>query len=309
MFRKPTFWVVLVLVAAASAWLGIANFSRAFPIVSLDITMDRASALTGARALQAKHCRPGRLPAGRVVRGDQEGAELRRARGGGTTAFHETFALGRDQLFQWDVRHFREGEARETKWYFTPRGEPYGFVVKLPEKEAGAALEAEQAQAIAERGAADWKVDLSKFTSSRSPRRAARRPRRSDLRRRAAGREGRRRPLPPAPRRRRRLADDAAARRQGARGVRAPVRGDRSANDGISIIWSSASSWCISLCGRGVGFSSRLASAGSSGGRGRRGVFVAFCSCGRHQPWPLTGSATTRPCRAGSSRSRSACSC
>jgi len=56
MFRKPTFWVLLVLVAAASAWLGIANFSRAFPIVSLDITMDRAAALEGARALQ--RCRP-----------------------------------------------------------------------------------------------------------------------------------------------------------------------------------------------------------------------------------------------------------
>ena len=49
MFRRPTFWIVLALAAAASAWLGIANFSRAFPIVSLDITMDRVSALASAR--------------------------------------------------------------------------------------------------------------------------------------------------------------------------------------------------------------------------------------------------------------------
>ncbi len=96
-------------------------------------------------------------------RGDQEVQNFVELEAGGTTAFHEMFASGRYQPFQWYVRHFREGEARETKLYFTPRGEPYGFVVKLPEKEVGAALEADQAQAIAERGAGDWKVDLAKF--------------------------------------------------------------------------------------------------------------------------------------------------
>jgi hypothetical protein len=43
MFRRPTFWVVIVGLAAASTWFDIASFSRAFPIVSLDITMDRAT--------------------------------------------------------------------------------------------------------------------------------------------------------------------------------------------------------------------------------------------------------------------------
>ena len=164
MFRKPTFWVVLVLVAAASAWLGIANFSRAFPIVSLDITMDRASALASARALEAKHrFGPSGYEQAASFRGDQEVQSFVELEAGGTAAFREMFASGRYQPFQWYVRHYREGEAREAKLYFTPQGEPYGFVVKLPEKEAGPALDAEQAQAIAERGAAEWKIDLATF--------------------------------------------------------------------------------------------------------------------------------------------------
>jgi hypothetical protein len=165
MFRKPTFWVVLVIIAAASVWFGIANFSRAFPIVSLDITMDRASALAGARDLEAKHhFGPSGYEQAASFRGDQEVQNFVELAAGGTTAFHEMFASGRYQPFQWYVRHFREGEARETKVYFTPRGEPYGFSVKLPEQEAGAALEADQAREIAERAAGEWKVDLSKFT-------------------------------------------------------------------------------------------------------------------------------------------------
>ncbi len=165
MFRKPTFWFALVVLAAVSTWFGIANFSRAFPIVSLDITLDRASALEKAHALAARYrFGPDDFQQAASFRGDQDVQNFVELAAGGTTAFHEMFASGRYQPFQWYVRHFRAGEARETRWYFTPRGEPYGFVVKLPEKEAGAALEAEQAQAIAERGAAEWKVDLAKYT-------------------------------------------------------------------------------------------------------------------------------------------------
>jgi hypothetical protein len=165
MFRKPAFWVLLVAVAAASLWFGIGNFSRAFPIVAVDITMDRASALERARSLEASHhFGPSGYQQAASFRGDQAVQNFVELEAGGTAAFHEMFASGRYQPFQWYVRHFREGEARETKLFFTPRGEPYGFDVKLPEKEAGAALDADQAQAIAERGAAEWKVDLAKFT-------------------------------------------------------------------------------------------------------------------------------------------------
>jgi hypothetical protein len=164
MLRKPVFWIALVAVSAGSLWFGVRNFSRAFPIVSLDIAMDRATALARAREIDARY----RLgPAGyreaASFRGDQDVQNFVELEAGGTPAFHEMFATGRYQPFQWYVRHFREGETREAKIYFTPRGDPYGFSVKLPEKEAGAALQAADARAIAEGGAAEWKVDLSAF--------------------------------------------------------------------------------------------------------------------------------------------------
>jgi hypothetical protein len=115
--------------------------------------MDRASALASARDLEATHhFGPSGFRQAASFRGDQEVQNFVELEAGGTAAFHEMFASGRYQPFQWYVRHFREGEARETRLYFTPRGEPYGFVVKLPEKDVGAALEADQAQAVAERG-------------------------------------------------------------------------------------------------------------------------------------------------------------
>jgi hypothetical protein len=66
--------------------------------------------------------------------------------------------------YRWTVRHFRPGETRETILRFTPRGDPYGFAVKLPENEAGAALESGPAREIAEQTAArDWQIDLGKY--------------------------------------------------------------------------------------------------------------------------------------------------
>ena len=42
MSRKPGFWIVFGLLAAVSLVFAIRNFSNAFPIVSIDLRMDRA---------------------------------------------------------------------------------------------------------------------------------------------------------------------------------------------------------------------------------------------------------------------------
>jgi len=165
MFRKPLFWIVFVAVAAAALWFGVRNFSRAFPIVSLDITMDRAAALARAREIDQQYrLGPESSRQAASFRGDQNVQNFVELEAGGTAAFREMFASGRYHPYQWHVRHFREGEAREARLYFTPRGDPYGFSVKLPEEEPGPALDPAVAQEIAERGAAEWKVDLSAYT-------------------------------------------------------------------------------------------------------------------------------------------------
>jgi hypothetical protein len=47
--RRPAFWIVLALLSAAAAFVGIRYFPQAFSIVALDITMDRGRALDEPR--------------------------------------------------------------------------------------------------------------------------------------------------------------------------------------------------------------------------------------------------------------------
>lgn len=165
MFRKPVFWVVFALLSLGSGWFALRYFAQAFPIVSLDLRMDRAGALARARELDEKY----RLaPAGfREVASFQREQEVQNfveLEAGGTTALRNMFTSGLYHPFKWVVRHFKEGEAREAHLWFTPRGDPYGFAVRLPEKEAGAALAPADAQQLAEQSATrDWDVDLSGY--------------------------------------------------------------------------------------------------------------------------------------------------
>jgi membrane protease YdiL (CAAX protease family) len=83
---------------------------------------------------------------------------------GGTEAFGRMLTEGLFYPYTWKVRNFKEYETTETLVGFTPAGEPYGFVEKLPEDQPGAALASEEARSIADAAAtASWGVDLSQF--------------------------------------------------------------------------------------------------------------------------------------------------
>ena len=172
MFRKPVFWIAFVLLSLGCAWFTRRYFAQAFPIVSVDLRLDRTGALARARELDTAH----RLgPAGfREVASfqrDQEVQNFVELEAGGTTALRNMFTSGLYHPFRWVVRHFREGEAREAQLWFTPRGDPYGFTVKLPEKEPGAALTPADARRIAEDAAGkDWNVALQDYTLVESSR-------------------------------------------------------------------------------------------------------------------------------------------
>ena len=51
MFRRPVFWLAAAAVCVAAGIFAIIYFPSAFPIVSLDIRMDRGAALASAREL------------------------------------------------------------------------------------------------------------------------------------------------------------------------------------------------------------------------------------------------------------------
>src|SRR5258705_11376799 len=135
MTRKAAFWILFVVVSAASLTFAIANFSRSFSLISLDLHMNRGAAMAAAKDLAARH----RLgPGGRAQQAAEFGVDdtvktFMELEGGGAPAFQR---MVRDHLYDaytWQVRLFREGETREATLRFRPDGTPYGFVDHLRE--------------------------------------------------------------------------------------------------------------------------------------------------------------------------------
>jgi hypothetical protein len=162
---RPTFWALLALVSIAAAGVGFRYFPEAFPIVALDITMNREQALAAAQAIMT---RDGRGPAdyrqAASFAADEEAQTFVELEGGGKEAFARMLRDGLYSAYTWRVRQFKEGETNETTIRFTPDGRAYGVVERLKEDAPGATLEVGAARKIAEEEAASrWGVDLSLF--------------------------------------------------------------------------------------------------------------------------------------------------
>ncbi|MBZ0112928.1 MAG: CPBP family intramembrane metalloprotease [Thermoanaerobaculia bacterium] len=154
---RRLWWLLAVGLSLVTTWYAWTFFSSAYPIASLDSTMDRAEALSAARSLADQH---GWLPAEArsaasfgLDSGLQHYVELE---AGGASAFIDILSQGRYSPFTWSVRLFREGDLRETRVFFTPTGRLWGFVEILPEDLPGAALEASEARGLAEEAARQW---------------------------------------------------------------------------------------------------------------------------------------------------------
>ena len=166
MLRRPFFWIAFALVSIGMAGFAYWFFPRAFPIVSLDITMNRAAALAAARDVAAKeHVGPEGFREAASFTLDEETQTFVELEGGGKAAFARLMTSGLYSPYTWEVRHFKEGEKHESTIRFTPDGRPYGFVERLRQDAPGAALASDAAQTIGEAAArADWGVPLDAFT-------------------------------------------------------------------------------------------------------------------------------------------------
>jgi len=165
--RRPWFWIALILLSAGSAALAFRLFPKAFPLVSLDIRMDRAHAIRAARelALAKKWGPPDSVRDVASFGSDGSAQAFIELEGGGKSAF---VSLLHDDLFSpyaWSVRLFKESETNQTTVRFKPGGEPYGFDETLRQNAPGAALAADAARLIAERAAAGepWRIPLARF--------------------------------------------------------------------------------------------------------------------------------------------------
>ena len=165
MSKRPVFWIVFLLLSALAVYFAVANFPRAFPIVSLDLRMDRAAALRAAGTLAAQN-RWGPDGVSRQAASfgvDDTVQTFVELAGGGKEAFRRMLDRGLYAAYGWRVRCFREGETNETLVRFTPAGTPYGFVEKLREAAPGASLSEAEARHIAEDRARVWRVDLPAY--------------------------------------------------------------------------------------------------------------------------------------------------
>jgi len=166
MFKKPIFWIIFVLLSAGAAFFSFSYFSSAFPLVSLDLTMDRNSSLQLAKELSYEHnWGPEDYREAASFDVDQQAQVFVELEGGGTDVFKQMLTERPYSPYFWSVRHFKENETNETTVLFTPEGDPYGFIEILPEDEPGDSLSADSALVIAETNASEkWGVDFSLFS-------------------------------------------------------------------------------------------------------------------------------------------------
>jgi hypothetical protein len=165
MFKSPLFWILSVLVSAGCALVAFRYFPVAFPLVTLDLQMDRQMALEQARELAEKHqWGPVDYREAAAFNLDSHVQNFVELEAGGTDAFRKMLAEGIYSPYNWRVRHFKEGLTLETSIRFTPSGALYGFSQRLPEDEPGASIPREEAQQLAESAAHDeWQIDWRRY--------------------------------------------------------------------------------------------------------------------------------------------------
>lgn len=166
MFRKTATWIVLVLISIGCTVFAFFYFSEAFPIVNIDLQMDRETALEKAGQLAEERnwalTEDFRQAASFGV--DSQVQTFVELEAGGREAFVEMMEDGLYLPYRWTVRHFREGETNEAYIEFTPAGDLYGFRLVLPEDKPGASLPASEARELAAAEAGKtWSIDFSEY--------------------------------------------------------------------------------------------------------------------------------------------------
>jgi len=148
--RKDSRFILLcILICAASLWIGIRYFYRAFPEASIEFKVNRDSSRPLAEKFLAAQ--------GKSVRDFRHAASFRYD--DDTKVFLErelgleraNALMGKEvKLWRWGHRFFKPSQKEEIRIEITTRGEVASFSHILPEDAAGADLPADAARALAE---------------------------------------------------------------------------------------------------------------------------------------------------------------
>jgi hypothetical protein len=164
-FSRRT-WFMLCIASLSCIPITLHFFPIAFPILSLNITMNRTQALERARELAEKHhLLPTVFDQAAIFHLDDSAKTFIELDGGGKDALVDTMTQDLYMPYVWVVRHFKEHDPRSTLIFFKPNGTPYGFEQQLSENDPGENVSSDYARVIAETQARDvWHIDLSAYT-------------------------------------------------------------------------------------------------------------------------------------------------
>lgn len=163
--KKSIFWILFIIASLSCSLFTIKYFSTAFPIVHLDITINRNDALEQAKQLAQKHnLGPANFWQTASFETDTLVKTYVELEAGGTDAFNTMIAGSRYMPYTWSIRHFKPLEINETRIQLKPDGTPYGFIEKIAEQTPGPHLDSKEAQHIAEQEATiNWNIELENY--------------------------------------------------------------------------------------------------------------------------------------------------
>src|SRR5690606_29616699 len=163
--RSSLLWTSATLVSLLCYVFAFHYFPKTFPIIHLDISMNREQALEQAYSLaQIHHYGPMDHQSAAMFTTDATVKTFIELEAGGKDAFVTMMKNNLYMPYTWNVRHFKENETNETLIKFTPDGTPYGFIETISENNEGAQLKEKQAQKIAETNAKNnWNIDFTSY--------------------------------------------------------------------------------------------------------------------------------------------------
>ncbi len=127
--RSPLFWSLFAGLSLLAAGFTYRYFPKAFPILSIDLKMDRELALKKAAELATKYnWSPEGYKQAAAFSSEQEAKHYIELEGGGVQKLEEIIKENYFSPYQWIVRHFKEHDAHETVIYYTPDCRPYSFI-------------------------------------------------------------------------------------------------------------------------------------------------------------------------------------
>lgn len=159
------FWIIFGITSLCGIAFSIHYFSRAFPLVTVDLTMDRAQALKTA-SLNAHELQigPESFQQAALFYTDELAKLYIEFEAGDANTFKEIVARHIYEPYVWQVRHFEQGSKHEATFIFTPSGQKYGFLEVIPETVSGAALTSQEAQNIGQAAASEqWGINFNDY--------------------------------------------------------------------------------------------------------------------------------------------------